>query len=550
MKDLSTLSESRTRDFLRTRFNPIRGLEPVTLSSMLDAFDVGDIRRTALLWDKIADRDGRLTTVIPKRYGATARRDYSIVTLEDSPRAEAHQRELEYFYRNLRALHATKLDEEKGIKGLIRQMMTAVGNRYAAHEIIWKPSRQGLTADFKFVPLYFFEARTGRLRYLESETDYDGRELEPGGWMTTTGPGLMEASSVAYMFKAMPLKDLLSYCEKYGLPGVVAKTNAQPGSEEWNALADGVRDFMNDFAAVMNGEVAFVAPPGGTQNPMMDLVDYCDKVMTQIWRGGNLGTEAGGGDAVGSERQGDEGQIIEADDVDMIQETLNRKVDRWVIRYTLGDEEPLARFELQTPEHFDAQQERETDKFFIEHGLPLKLDDLYRRHSRSRPEDGDEVTTSEMVVGGVGTRSGVAVEGERREDRGERSGKAPATASDPASADGEVLANEGADLSGLVTEAVSRSLAVLPEMFVGMEDVISDLIDAAERDSLTDDELSDSAAEMLLRLPDLGRATDVKKLAKIFEGALGSAAISGAIARNGAERAETPSRVSPPSTTP
>ena len=80
---------------------------------------------------------------------------------------------------------ATAVDaaERGGFKLLARQMMDAVGKRFAVHEIIWREvegsgmKRNFVEAKFRFVPLAFFENRTGRLRFLENESAQDGREL-------------------------------------------------------------------------------------------------------------------------------------------------------------------------------------------------------------------------------------------------------------------------------------------------------------------------------------------------------------------------------------
>ena len=62
------------------------------------------------------------------------------------------------------------------------------------------------------MPLWFFENRSGRLQFLKLPLGgANGEPLEEGGWMITKGDGIMEACSIAYMFKNMPLKDWVAY---------------------------------------------------------------------------------------------------------------------------------------------------------------------------------------------------------------------------------------------------------------------------------------------------------------------------------------------------
>lgn len=538
MKTRAQVTEKRAEWFLRTRFNPLSGLTPQALSLALDAWDRGEIRRPALIFDKIERRDSVIATVAAKRYGAVGKRAWSVVAVDDSPAARRHQEALQFFYEHVTATSAVRRDVAGGAAMLFRQMAGAVGMGYVAHEILWQPSPQGLTATLRHVPTHFFEARTGALRYLEAETDYEGTPLEPGGWMVTAGPGILEASAVEFMFKSLPRKDWLGFCEKFGIPGVFAKTQAQPDSAEWDALHTAVRDFMSDFAAVGNADIQFVTPSGGTLNPMKDLVEYCDQRVMQLWRGGDLGTRAGANNAVGSEIQQTEMEILEGDDIAMVQAVLNRSLDPWVIRYALGDEWPLARLEIQTPEHFDSQQERETDRFFIEHGIPLALDDLYSRHSRRKPEPGDEITSTEMVVGGEGTRSGVGTMGESGE-KVEDSKKPTAETEETEEAEETSDREEAEPLANEITDAVGRALDLLPDMLGEIGDLIGDLIAAARRDALTDEELAEVAREALLRLPDQAGGVGVEALAALLKNTIeGAARVS--LEKNGGFAPQTP----------
>ena len=182
-----------------------------------------------MIWEALEQRDDLLRGVISKRKKSVARHGWTVLPKADlSPAEEAAAREqveaLQFFYRNLECEHAVDCAERGGFKLLARQMMDAVGKRFAVHELVWKEcastahivgsahhggsahevgahgmNRNFVTAKFRFVPLGFFENTTGKLRFLESEGAMEGRDLEPGAWMVTVGEGLMVASSTAWM---------------------------------------------------------------------------------------------------------------------------------------------------------------------------------------------------------------------------------------------------------------------------------------------------------------------------------------------------------------
>lgn len=147
----------------------VRGLTPDRLNHALDHFAYGYLRDAALLWQKIKERDDTILAVAEKRELEASLLNWDILPLDDSPEAAKHKEALEEFYNNLTATHALDQNQRGGVAMLIKQMMHAVGHKYAVHEIVWQPDAAGLTAEFRFVPLQFFENTEGRLRFLPTE---------------------------------------------------------------------------------------------------------------------------------------------------------------------------------------------------------------------------------------------------------------------------------------------------------------------------------------------------------------------------------------------
>ncbi len=378
----------------RTSYNPIRSLTFPKLTQQLEGFAIGYIGDAARTWDAMENRDLLLKGVAAKRKKAVSRWAHEVHTIDDSPEAMKHKATLEYFYNNLSATNAFDENVHGGISLLIRQMLDCVGKRYAVHEIVWKPAVEGLTADFRFVPLWFFENVTGRLRYLKEPGMLEGVAMNPGEWLTCAGDGLMEASSVAYMFKHLPLKDWLVYCERHGMPGIRGKTSAPKGSEAWETMLTAVKNFASEFAAVMSTDETIEAIDLSTKGelPYEKLIEYLDRAIVSLWRGSDLSTMSSSPGGTGASVQHDETELLEEDDADLITECLWEQVDKFVIRYEYGaDVRPLAYFKLSPRQSVDASKEILIDKGLVEMGVPLAISDIYSRYGRRQPEPGEEM---------------------------------------------------------------------------------------------------------------------------------------------------------------
>ena len=391
MKTASLIPHDRALSSRRARFNPIRHLTPDALVRMLDAFHAGELRTASLAWEAIEQRDDVVKAVATKRKKAIGRFGWEIETFDDSEEAKRHRAALEFFYRQLTATHACDLNESGGFSLLVRQMMDAVGKRYAVHEIIWKPlhvtgsednpamPRTLLTAELRFVPLWFMENRTGALRFLESDNATEGKPLDKDGWLISTGDGLMEATAIAYLFKHLPLRDWLVYCERNGMPGVRGVTDAAPGTPEWEAAKDAVRDFGAEFHALMSRgtEIEAIDLRGSGELPYPALVDRMDKAIATLWRGSSMGTVVDSG--AGISLQGKETALIEREDAQHIAGTLHTQLDRTVLRYLFKTEQPRARIVIRHKESGLSAEELDTARDIVSTAIPRVIANLTRR---------------------------------------------------------------------------------------------------------------------------------------------------------------------------
>jgi phage gp29-like protein len=408
------ITEERVQAAIRSRFNPIPSLKPALLGAYLEAFRLGFLRNAAITWDAIERRDYRIAAVAAKRKKSVARHGWEILTVEDTPAAQAQKRVLEFFYNHLTATNVLEENETGGLSLLIRQMMDAVGKRHAVHEIVWEPrpgaglmhgggktthtSRDpsgispALTATFRFCPLWWFEATQGRLRFLQAEFDIYGVDMAPGEWLVTTGDGIMEPCSIAYIFKMFPLRDWLSACEKFGMPALVGHTDSAVDSAEWNSFQDAIKNFSQDWSAVISGsnKLELLETRISADGPYAPLVEKMDRAITTLWRGGDLGTTSSH-NATGASLQADEAEILETDDASLISETLSTQVSRHVLRYHFGDAPQLAYINIKTREKRDLELSLKVDQFLLQSGAPISVQDALERYDRPAPAPGESL---------------------------------------------------------------------------------------------------------------------------------------------------------------
>ncbi|MDD4736639.1 MAG: DUF935 family protein [Kiritimatiellae bacterium] len=388
----SVVTPQMIETYLRSRQASPIDLTPERLRLHLDAFERGWLQPLAQTMEQIKDLDDLLPILSFKREVAPAVHGWEVLTVDDSATAKRHKKAIEDFYNNVRCVNAVDEDERGEMSLLLRQMMFAVGYRYSLHEINWLDLGNLITAEFRYVPLQFFERRTGRLRFCPTLMDYNGIPLEPERWLVTVGQGIMKACAIAYYYKHQPLRDWLIYCAKHGMPGTAGKTTAQPGSDQWKAMEVAVAAFAAEFAAVMSKDDSIepidLTAKGNIPHPA--LVDRMDRALTILWRGGDLSTMSSvKGEGRGASLMEGEMEMLDAADSMMLSEALRMYVDRPLIMRRFG-QTPLAYISICTGTKTDSKQEMEIDNHFYNMGVALSRRDLYERHNRAAPKDEED----------------------------------------------------------------------------------------------------------------------------------------------------------------
>lgn len=388
----SLMTPSRIALAVQSRFNPVKTCDPITLVSALDRWRLGYLREAALIFDVLEERDDTIRNVASKRKKAPGRHGWEIVKVEESPQADKHAEVLEEFWNNISATSALDSNERGGARLLARQMMDAVGKRYSVHEMVWSV-KDTLTCEFRHAPLWFFEANTGKLRFLQNDYDYAGVEMDPKQWLVTVGDGLMLATSVTWMFKRLPLSDWLTFSEKFGYPVVHGEVDAEPDDAAWSALESAVQDFNKGLALVTKKGTATINIVGRGQSgdiPFPEMIDRADRAIASLWRGGDLGTMSRDGSAVGSNPQLSETALIEQDDRELLSETLNLQVEPIVIAWHFGEGvKPLAYIRFSGLNQQNTDLDLRVDEMLVKLGVPLSQQDAAERYNRALAEEGE-----------------------------------------------------------------------------------------------------------------------------------------------------------------
>lgn len=338
-------SAEALRGMRMNRYSPLRDISASRLAAILDAFAVGSLRDAALLWEQIAERDDTVSSVKPKREKSVSGLEVVYEAKEGRGQEGETQREiLEKFWSTVRATDAYDRNEKGGLRLFIRQMMSSISYRYAVHHIVWSPRSHGLEATFEFVPLWLFENRTGRLRYLKTPTAMEGEEMRESEWLITSGDGLMIAVSIGWLAKRESYNDWLIFSSRFSIPGVLGRTRAAKGSAEGLAMRDAVLAFGREMKAVIYSDDGTIAKPIETieaqgspaGQPMPAIIERVDRKIATLYRGNDLSTmSAGSGEGSGASLQEKESDVLLKDDVALVNEQLAR-ISKMVLEWHFG----------------------------------------------------------------------------------------------------------------------------------------------------------------------------------------------------------------------
>ena len=387
--------------------NALWGANPDTLVTAVTAYHSGNIAQLAKIVDAYERQDDVAATGRMKRDASVARCEHTVLIEEgheDDPRAQLHRETLQRFWATVRCTSAFNRAELGGIRLLKKQMMSARTHGWSAHNILWHTDGGTLRAEFVQIPMWHFENLTGELRFREHVTDWYGVPLWDGGWLINSATPIGPAVALACCAKRMSLQDWMLFSERAATPGLLGKTAAAPGTEAWNNLCEMLRRWSRAWTGAVDKdtEITPVNLNTGTP-PMPQLVERMDRAIAALYRGADLSTISKG-EGLGASLQGEESDMLEADQCAEISEALHEQVDRLVIRYECGDDEPLAYIWIEPVSKPDVESNTKIDNHLASFGVRLSKRDMLQRYGRAEAADDSDALEppQQAVPGGFG----------------------------------------------------------------------------------------------------------------------------------------------------
>lgn len=371
----------------QARYNALFTADPQRVINAITAYECGSLAPLARIIEECELRDDKMKTCANKLRASVARCDYAILKREgyaNDERAERHAQILRRFWSGVRATSRFRMDEMGGFNLLKKQMMKAESYGYEVHEIIWRVNeRNELSANFIEIPLWHFENRTGKLRFLPTTNQIDGIEMKRGEWMVSTGEAIGVAASICACLKRCTLADWAVFCERCGMPFFIGKTGAPFKSQQWENLKKALEAIGREARIQVDKgtDIEAVQIGGANNQPYSNLVEWSDRAISCLYRGADLSTlsqQMGAGVSL----QGDEVSLIEEDACARLGETLHEQVERFVIQFETGDDEPLAAIKIASKKKPNIATEIAIDQHLVSMGCKLSQSNAMQRYGR------------------------------------------------------------------------------------------------------------------------------------------------------------------------
>ncbi len=381
------------------------------------------------LFQNMEDKDGHLHAVLQTRKNGVLARERRVVPCDHSAAAVESARLVEEL-----------LDAIPGFDQALLALLDALGKGFSVVEILWSPRRDGRLGIGGLAgrpqPLFAF-ARDGSLRLLSlnrsektrvstlrdtrGAMEGDARtELvpPPGGSHVAQpsrpapaakflvlsfgsphanpyGKGLCLKCYWYTHFKKHNLKFWAIYNERFGAPAVVGKYAPGTSEDERTKLLEVIEALQSDTGVTLPETMALEfleARRSGDGRTYRDFADWCNDEISKVVLGATLVASEGrrsGSLALGQVHQRIRSEYVESD-AKILMDVVNRQLIPWLVRFNLGPEAPVPRWEIDTQPDEDLRGEAEVDRALVNLGVPVPLSHFYHRYRRPVPRPGEK----------------------------------------------------------------------------------------------------------------------------------------------------------------
>jgi phage gp29-like protein len=317
------------------------------------------------IYENIA-RDPHAYAVLQKRYMAVIGREWEVVPASDRAIDKKAADMVRYHLENLAHNFEEEDDEASislagGFDQTCLELLKASLYGFSVGETIWAQDGK------EVYPLEIQDCDIRRFTFTPGDRSYKLRLLTPGNSFTgealpakkfivhrfTSGGlaadpygfGLGSRLFFPNFFKRNAVKFWLIFADKWASPTAVGKHPRNATTEEKDNLMQMLRAIASDSGIIIpeNVMVEFLeAQRSGTTNTYQELVEFCNREMSKTVLGETGSTDQqGSGGSRARDQVGNEVRIeIAKGDADLLSETLNRTLVRWICRFNLPDATP------------------------------------------------------------------------------------------------------------------------------------------------------------------------------------------------------------------
>ena len=361
-------SQDLTKDLAGPRLTGIRtvwdttvasGLTPARLAAILVGAAAGDAHDYLTLAEEMEEKDLHYRCEMGKRKLAVA----SLPVVVEAATDEDADVQL--------ADEVREMVKGPGFRGLLKDLLDAIGKGYSVVEIMWRRGAKWQPAGFEWRDQRFFtfdrESRR-TVRLLDEENLSEGVALAPCKFIVhlphlKTGiplrGGMARAAAWAWMCKNYTVKDWMAFAEVFGMPIRIGKYPAGTKDADKDILLAAVTSIGTDAAAIMPEamKIEFVeagqSAASGGADLFLRLADYLDDQVSRGILGQTATTKGTPGKLGGDEAQSEVRDDIRDDDAAQLAETINRDLVRPFIDLNFGPQEHYPELLLRAVEKDD-----------------------------------------------------------------------------------------------------------------------------------------------------------------------------------------------------
>ena len=323
-----------------------RNLVPATVDSIMQQANSGDITEQCKLAREILEKNADIMQAVNTRNSAVLGCSWRIEPADDTPRAEAVAKALADTL-NL----CGDGDELDTFEDLLEDMLNALLPGFAVSEIVW--CNGGDIAGFRHIEqkrFTFIDSFAPKLvsREFPMGIELDRRrivyhKLRFHGSDPARG-GLIRPLAWLHCFKTVGEKDLLGFVERYGMPFIAAKVDAEAFDKERHLIKHLIRNFGSSGGGIFTRNVELdLLESSNSGFVYFRLLQYLEAAVNKVILGqtASSGDSSGlsGGDAQSKVRQ----DILEADCRRLMRLVNTQIVKPWVL-YNYGAAEPVPKF--------------------------------------------------------------------------------------------------------------------------------------------------------------------------------------------------------------